>query len=316
MRLDKMSHDDPLAQRLAAALPWFTAEMLRINRLHETGDRKEAIEQFHALASTAIRTQRDDLAGRGCIVQGRTAEVSVFRIPAQSRPDRPVALFLPGLLTWLPLTAARVLAFADLFDIVVCELPGHGASGTVADVSLEGFAAEYAALLDRALQPAGNLFVVGESLGGLVALSLASSRPDRVRNVVLLDTPFHLTRQELAAWIGEAWRYSGCRPYQRRICVEIMGFDPADPVVARTTLHHDMVRRAPFNCLLIAGGERRSSGAASVVTAADIALLRAANPKLLVAPRVPNTGHAVLLDNPDGARAALRSFIVDRAVEP
>ena len=57
-----------------------------------------------------------------------------------------------------------------------------------------------------ALRHAGSLFVIGESLGGLVALALAHLRPDRIRNVVLLDTPFHLTRPDLAAWISESWR--------------------------------------------------------------------------------------------------------------
>lgn len=299
-------------QGLAAALPWMMAEMQRINLLHETGHRPEAIEQFHALASAAVRTQREDLTGQGYIIRGRTSEISVFRIPAQPRPDKPIALFLPGLLTFLPLTAARVLAFVDLFDIVLCELPGHGASGEVANVSLDAFAAEYAALLDAALQHAGNLFVIGESLGGLVALALAHLRPDRIHNVVLLDTPFHLTRPDLLAWISELWLNGASRPYLRRICIEIMGFDPADPREAHTMPHHHMVHGAPFNCLLIAGRDRRTSGAASAVTAADIAILQAANSKLLVAERVPGTGHAVLLDNPDGVRAALQTYIVDR----
>ncbi len=310
-----MVHEDRPEQGIAAAIPWLIAEMQRINRLHETGHRLEAIAQFHALAATAIRTQREDLTGRGGIIRACTMDVSVFRIPAHPRPGKPVALFLPGLLTFLPLTAMRVLAFADLFDIVLCELPGHGASGEMADVSLDAFAAEFATLLDPAPEHAGSLFVIGESLGGLVALSLARSRPDRVHNVVLLDTPFHLTRNDLAEWISETWRSGGCRPYQRRICVEIMGFDPVDPSVVRTTLHHDLVRQAPFNCLLIVGDNQRSSGAASAVTAADVAMLRAANPRLLVAPRVLGTGHAVLLDNPDGARAALQSFIVDQVVD-
>jgi pimeloyl-ACP methyl ester carboxylesterase len=302
-------------QGLAAALPWLMAEMHRINLLHQAGNRQEAIEQFHALASVAVRAQREDLTGQGYIVRGHTSDVSVFRIPARPRPDKPIALFLPGLLTSLPLTAARVLAFVDLFDIVVCELPGHGASGEVADVSLDAFAAEYAALLDIALRHAGSLFVIGESLGGLVALSLAHLRPDRIRNVVLLDTPFHLTRPDPAAWISESWRNCASRPYPRRICVEIMGFDPVDSRSAHTMLHHHMVREAPFNCLLIAGGERLTSGVASVVTADDIAMLQTVNPNLLVAQRVPGTGHAILLDNPDGARAALQTYIVDCSLD-
>lgn len=96
--------------------------------------------------------------------------------------------------------------------------------------------------------------------------------------------------------------------------MDIMGFDPADLRTARTTTHHHLVRAAPFNCLLIAGDDRRTSGVASVVTADDIASLRAANPDLLVARRVPQTGHAVLLDNPAGTRAALQSYIVHRTI--
>ena len=89
----------PIAgQGLAAALPWLTAELHRINLLHESGHRPVAIQQFHALASVAVQAQRGDLTGRGYIIRGRTADVSVFRIPAQQRPDKPIALFLPGLL--------------------------------------------------------------------------------------------------------------------------------------------------------------------------------------------------------------------------
>jgi pimeloyl-ACP methyl ester carboxylesterase len=298
------------AQALGAALPGMTEEMNRINRLLDAGRRHAAIEQFHALASVAIRTQRHDLLCRGYLIQGRTTEISVCRIPAQPRPGKPIALFLPGLLAALPLTAVRALAFVDLFDIVLCELPGHGASGEVADVSIAAFAAECAALIGTALQRAASLFVIGESLGGLVALTLASLRPGQIRNVILVDTPFHLTWPDLAAWISEAWRNTGRRPYVRCICQEIMGFDPADGRAERTTLHHDLVRNAAFDCLLIMGSDQQSSGIASVIDNTDIAALRTANPKLLILPRIRGTGHAVLLDNPEGARAALETLIV------
>jgi pimeloyl-ACP methyl ester carboxylesterase len=297
MRLDKMFCKDwpvltpaDTTRALAATLPRMTEEMNRIHRLLAAGNRHDAIEQFHALASMAIRTQRADVDCKGYVLRGRTTEISVCRIPAQPRPGKPIALFLPGLLAALPLTAVRALAFVDLFDIVLSELPGHGASGEVADVSIEAFAAEYAALIGTALQRAASLFVIGESLGGLVALALARLRPGQIRDVILVDTPFHLTRPDLAAWITEAWRDTGQRPYARRICKEIMGFDPADGPAERTTLHHDMVRNASFNCLLIMGGDQQSSGIASVVDDTDIAVLRVANPSLLISPRVHGTG--------------------------
>src|SRR5208282_5978459 len=122
------------------------------------------------LVSDAIRTHREDLSCKGYVVPGRTTQISVCRIPAEPRPDKPIALFLPGLLSALPLAAVRALAFVDVFDLVLCELPGHGASGEVAKPSLEAFAAEFSAVVDTALPRAAGLFVIGESLGGLVAL--------------------------------------------------------------------------------------------------------------------------------------------------
>jgi pimeloyl-ACP methyl ester carboxylesterase len=162
------------------------------------------------------------------------------------------------------------------------------------------------------LPRATGLSVIGESLGGLVALALARLRPDQIRNVILIDTPFHLTRPELAAWISEQWRNNGRRPYVRRICREIMGFDPHDGHAESAASHVDMVRAAPFGCVHLVGGDQALSGIPSVVSEADIAALRAANPAILVPPRVQGSGHAVLLDNPEGARAALQTLIVSR----
>jgi pimeloyl-ACP methyl ester carboxylesterase len=301
-----------LARALAEALPALKVGMYRASRLSEAGERQQAIEQFYGLAQMALRTQRDGIACTGCVVSGHTTEISLCRIPAVPRPDKPVALFIPGLLASLPLAAVRALAFVDLFDIVLCELPGHGASGDVADVSIAAFGAEYAALIDTALRQATGVFVIGESLGGLVALALARSRPAQIRNVILIDTPFLLTRPELADWISQAWREAGRRPYVRRICREIMGFEPEDGRIERTMSHYDMVRNAPFNCAHIIGGDQQPSGIASVVTDADVAALRAANPAMLAPPRVGGTGHAVLLDNARGARAALETLIVKR----
>ena len=70
----------------------------RINRLFAGGHRQAAVAQFHALAAMAIRTQRDDLDCIGHVIHGETIDISVCRIPAQPRPGKPIALFLPGLL--------------------------------------------------------------------------------------------------------------------------------------------------------------------------------------------------------------------------
>ena len=78
------------------------------------------------------------------------------------------------------LTAAGVRVWAP-------SLPGFGGSSTVPVTSgLTQYADRIAALLD-ALDPAKPVFVVGHSLGGGVALRLASRRPDLVRSLTLVN---------------------------------------------------------------------------------------------------------------------------------
>lgn len=300
---------DPTAGRraLAEAMDRIADGTHAVNRLLHAGERQAALAQFYDLASLAISTQRTDLTSRGLQVQARTTEISVCRIPAQPRPGMPTAMFLPGLLTTLPMAAARAVTFADMFDIVLCELPGHGASGQVEPVSLEGFAAEYAALIEGSMPRASGLTVIGESIGGLIALVLARLLPDRIRNVILIDTPFHLTSPILAATISQAWRANGSRPYHARICQSVMGFDPQADADTAGAMRHDLVQGLPATCVMIAGGsDPPPPGIASVVTDRDLAALREAHPGIIIPPRISASGHSVLLDNPMAVIATLR----------
>ena len=311
-----MSIQQPTAPALAAArealialLPRLAADTARLVPGVTLRDRT-AVTDFHALASEAIGTHRPDITSQGYLVPARTSTLSVCRIPALPRPEKPIAVFLPGLLSWLPVTAVRALAFVDLFDVVLCELPGHGASEPCAEVSLTAFAEEVAGLLDTALARAPVVTLIGESLGGLVALALARIRPERLRNIILVDVPFQLTRPALAVGIAEAWRAAGRPPYVRRICNEIMGFDPATGTSRSLTPLGQLWREARQPSAHLLGGDNLASRFASVVTEGDVADLRAANPAMLIPPRIPNTGHAVLLDNPEAVTEILRSILI------
>jgi pimeloyl-ACP methyl ester carboxylesterase len=75
-------------------------------------------------------------------------------------------------------------ALADEHLVIAPDLPGFGESPPVADgFDLESTAA---ALADRLAERAGEPFdLVGNSLGGAVAIAIAASRPDLVRRLVL-----------------------------------------------------------------------------------------------------------------------------------
>lgn len=76
----------------------------------------------------------------------------------------------------------------DRWACVVLEYPGYGArSGSPSKDSLEAAAAEVLDVI-LALHPA-PVYLIGESLGGGVATSLAASHPEAVRGLLLV-TPF------------------------------------------------------------------------------------------------------------------------------
>jgi len=70
--------------------------------------------------------------------------------------------------------------------VVAIDLPGHGKSDPIHTASVEQYAEAVAKVLE--VLGTGPVIVVGHSLGGAVAISLAARRPDRVIGLVLLSS--------------------------------------------------------------------------------------------------------------------------------
>lgn len=237
-----------------------------------------------------------------------STSIGISRLPASPRGGQPVALFLPGIRSLMNATCLRVTPLTTLFDLLVCELPGHGISGEVAEVSLEGFAREYATLIDRYVPNPRHLWVIGESFGGLLGLVLARLRPERVGALVLLETPFLLTPPAIAAVLSRFW-HGDRLPYHRRIYRELFGFDPQDGSVGAPTDFHWTLQGLPADCAVLPGSEvfaaANQDRPPSQQTDSDLAALRAF-PRVHVLPRIEQAGHCLLLDDPWACAAALR----------
>ena len=110
--------------------------------------------------------------------------VNVVRTGPRGRPP---VLFIHAVgldLTWWD---QQFAAFGEDQDLVAFDLPGHGLSerlnGTLSFEALASGAAEVISSLD-----AGPAHVVGISVGGMIAQTLALARPDLVQSLTLVAT--------------------------------------------------------------------------------------------------------------------------------
>ncbi len=95
----------------------------------------------------------------------------------------PAIVFLHGTRLTRSAWTSQLDGLGGEFRVIAVDLPGHGArAGT--PFTLDG-AADMVARTIRAQAAGGRAVVVGLSLGGYVAMTLAARQPDRVRGLVL-----------------------------------------------------------------------------------------------------------------------------------
>ncbi len=106
----------------------------------------------------------------------------------QSGSGRTPLLFVHGVggaaWSWEP--QCEGLAGDDV-SLHVWEARGHGVAARVRDAGLAEYYADAREALDRVVAECGPAFVVGHSMGGLLAMALAAERPYAVHALALVD---------------------------------------------------------------------------------------------------------------------------------
>lgn len=232
-------------------------------------------------------------------------------------PGAPVIVFVHGSRltksSWHAITAR----LADRFRCVCVDLPGHGALADRA-FSLD----EAADVVDAAMDDEGarRAVVVGLSLGGYVAMAVASRSPERVRGLVLAGCTAEPSGPAAAAFRLFAW---------------VLGAAPQGPFDAVNAWFFRYRYPAEIAEPIVAGGNWARGGAAAVRTLARTRfrerLLAYGGPILVIngdldlvfrlgersfLQGVPNVSRRVLgwtthlspLDRPDDFAAAVRRF--------
>lgn len=210
---------------------------------------------------------------------------------------------------------------------IAVELRGHGSSEPAesGDYSPAACAADVLAVLDAyGLERA---HVVGHSYGALVALAFAARYPDRVARLVLADPPGDFTRLPsevragqlepfLASLDGAAWREAtrggfedalqGGGESTRDIILSRLENAPREATVGlfRPMFAFDAVG-ALDTFLARDGAQAHAILATSNAWPYSLHVLRPSLPRTVI----PNTGHWLMLDDPDAFATALRAAL-------
>jgi pimeloyl-ACP methyl ester carboxylesterase len=212
------------------------------------------------------------------------------------------------------------------WNALAVDLPGHGRSDGAAPSSIEAIADWIGALLDAAkIQKAA---LVGHSMGALAALEAAARLPDRLTHLALLGPAVpmdvsdelleaagrddHVAFELINGWSHSAGKQLGSNPFPG---FWMMGqnmrlMERSRPRVLATDL---------MACRLYANGLEAAAAVKCptlVVLGARDIMAPAKNAHALIEklakPRVvtlPDTGHALMAEQPDAVLDALRSSI-------
>ena len=183
-------------------------------------------------------------------------------------------------------------------DVIFAELPGHGRSPAMVPTSVEIFAANVLQALQSTLS-GRDVVLVGESLGGLVALAIAGMSPDPVRAVLAADPPLTTAKLwHVATAIGGAVARDPDNAFLRSFAEEIFGLGAS----TRTDrIYYSLLKDAQIPIHIVTGDlpllpPRNVSGVPCLVDDVDrfvLANLYATQVQLHV---VDNCGHLLLTD--------------------
>jgi len=250
--------------------------------------------------------------GRSTCVTGDGVEVAYTRFGGRGQPY----LLLHGWCCEQSLMAplARQLGRTD--RAVTLDLRGHGRSARPrAALDLEGFVEDI-----RAVARAARIrraVVVGHSMGGRVALALASVMPALVRALVLLDTAV----SEEPGYVAQRWRQLSERDFKAALRARVAALcaSPTSPWTARTVsaVMTATPRTTALESLRVAdaidapSALARFAGPVLYIGASSarepVQALRQIRPGLDYA-QVVGSGHFVHLDAPGQVDAAMSAF--------
>jgi pimeloyl-ACP methyl ester carboxylesterase len=249
-------------------------------------------------------------------------------------PAQPCAVFIHGAQhdhsVWI--LQSRYFAHHG-FSVLALDLPGHGRSDGPALASVEAIGERLAGAL--ASLRAGRFLLIGHSMGALIALEIARRLPDRIAGAALCGTafPMKVSEELLAATRNDpAAAMEMINVWSHRPSIAPFSVRPGNPgpgfsIVWENLRLMQRIERVNGRDVLptdFAACNAYAGGVAAIETLTCPVLLLLGASDSMTPPRsarslidaaaqgrvvqLPDTGHAMMAENPEGVRRALIEF--------
>jgi pimeloyl-ACP methyl ester carboxylesterase len=225
--------------------------------------------------------------------------------------DRPVALLLHGAQRNRSVMVEVGKVLNQEFDVALCDLPGHGESETPIDVSVDDYALEMVHLLLLRF-PGRPVMLVGESIGGVIALRAAADARLDVRWLVLCDPPLTTAKQWHIRFNSLSAMSRDPSVFRRLFSAAMFGVYDQDRQEER--LYYDLLADIRAPCLILTGDlplnpQRASAKAMCCLDEADLWVIQKLYGDKVVVARVRGAGHTVLTHQPQACLQTIGHFL-------
>ena len=238
-------------------------------------------------------------------VRGLHSDLCLIFPKPHQHDARPLLLLVHGalrssddLLPW----SAR---WTGEFDVALVDLPSHGRSTAPAEITFEAFVDEMRFLMGETFG-ARQVVIVGESLGGTVALAAANHAPHNLAGVVALDPP--ITTAKLYA-IADFARATFDQYPDQKVLKDFFFAMFGVRATAAAIEERGYARYLEHLSVpaLVLAGDRNGAPMPSLLDADDRERLRRA-PVLFQ--EIAGVGHHLIDVRPEETHAAARNFIL------
>jgi len=245
---------------------------------------------------------------RGRFLTSRGAlHFSTLRDPSGSA--RPLVFMLHGALRQAEHLADWAPVLKDDFDVMLCDLPGHGLDPAEGEPTVNGYANRLYEVIKYFNRPS---VILGESLGGLIALGLAQGKASNLRAVLAADPPLS-TAKQWCVRLNLEMPSQDISPYQHKLFEELLGMRGGTIVGER--LYYSLIEKANRPTTIMAGTRPLFPARASLPIAAnlpsfvdDCAFIDQIDNKFVSVKRIKGAGHLCITPSYPDAMQLVMSF--------